>query len=206
MKTILCYGDSNTWGYNASEDRRFCWKERYPGVLSGIMGEAYHIVENGLCGRTTRYDSEIEPFVNGLKEAGVCAEVNAPMNYAVVMLGTNDCKDMYQAALTDIREGIREICNCFCQKGAQILLVSPPAMRDLKESPFRDEFGEGAEEKSLQLKTLYFELAEQEGWMYLDADSIVKAGNFDRIHLDKEGHVRLAAAVGKMIKDKEAWV
>ena len=93
MKTILCYGDSNTWGYDPERDGRLAWDQRWPGILQDKLGPGYRVIENGLCGRTTCHESKREPFVNGYPEARVCAEVNAPLSIAVVMLGTNDCKD-----------------------------------------------------------------------------------------------------------------
>ena len=136
MKNILCFGDSNTWGYHAKEDNRFDWHTRYPGVLSRLLGEEYHVIEDGLCGRTTQYESDIELYVNGKKAAELAAEVHAPLDYAVLMLGTNDCKDMYNASLEDIRKGIEGIAACFEQKGAKILLIAPVPMRGLEKSPF----------------------------------------------------------------------
>ena len=203
MKTILCFGDSNTWGYDSRNDTRFSWEKRYPGILSKMMGEGYHVIENGLCGRTTKYESELEPFINGMKAAEFCREVHMPLDYVVLMLGTNDCKDMYEAEVEDICEGIKDIGHCFFQDGTQIVLVAPPVMRCLSESPFFKEFGYRAEEKSGKLKKAYKGLAEKEGWLFLDADMFVRASDYDRIHLDREGNRILAEAISIVIKDKE---
>lgn len=203
MKTVLCYGDSNTWGYHAKEDNRFDWHTRYPGVLSRLLGEEYHVIEDGLCGRTTQYESDIELYVNGKKAAELAAEVHAPLDYAVIMLGTNDCKDMYNASLEDIRKGIEGIAACFEQKGAKILLIAPVPMRGLEKSPFYHEFGIRAEEKSLLLAGIYAQLAHEKDWLYLDADEIIVTGEFDHIHLEAEAHGKLAEAVFRMIAQEK---
>ena len=203
MKTVLCYGDSNTWGYHAKEDNRFDWHTRYPGVLSRLLGDEYHVIEDGLCGRTTQYESDIELYVNGKKAAELAAEVHAPLDYAVIMLGTNDCKDMYNASLEDIRKGIEGIAACFEQKGAKILLIAPVPMRGLEKSPFYHEFGIRAEEKSLLLAGIYAQLAHEKDWMYLDADEIIVTGEFDHIHLEAEAHGKLAEAVFRMIAQEK---
>ena len=203
MKTVLCYGDSNTWGYHAKEDNRFDWHTRYPGVLSRLLGEEYHVIEDGLCGRTTQYESDIELYVNGKKAAELAAEVHAPLDYAVLMLGTNDCKDMYNASLEDIRKGIEGIAACFEQKGAKILLIAPVPMRGLEKSPFHHEFGIRAEEKSLLLAGIYAQLAHEKDWLYLDADEIIVTGEFDHIHLEAEAHGKLAEAVFRMIAQEK---
>jgi lysophospholipase L1-like esterase len=57
MKTIMCYGDSNTWGCiplaGPQPPRRYGPAQRWPGVLRRELGDGYWIVEEGLNGRTT---------------------------------------------------------------------------------------------------------------------------------------------------------
>jgi hypothetical protein len=54
VKTILCYGDSNTWGCipltGAEPARRFGPAQRWPGVLRRELGDGFWIVEEGLNG------------------------------------------------------------------------------------------------------------------------------------------------------------
>lgn len=53
MKTVLCYGDSNTWGYNAAIKGRHGYHVRWTGVVRDILNkdqEEYEIVEEGLNG------------------------------------------------------------------------------------------------------------------------------------------------------------
>lgn len=66
MKTILCYGDSNTWGYvPGSLDFKTVYVERYPrtirwpGLLQQYLGSEYYVVEEGLNGRTTDTEQKI---------------------------------------------------------------------------------------------------------------------------------------------------
>ena len=44
-KRILCYGDSNTWGYMPGIGTRYEEDVRYPGVLAAELGQAYRVVE-----------------------------------------------------------------------------------------------------------------------------------------------------------------
>jgi lysophospholipase L1-like esterase len=67
MKTILCYGDSNTWGYDPATGERHARDERWPGVLRRELGDGYLIIEEGLNGRTTVWDDPIEGYKNGNK-------------------------------------------------------------------------------------------------------------------------------------------
>ncbi len=57
MKTILCYGDSNTWGYKPDSNVlipvRYLYEIRWTGVLRSTLGDKYVVVEEGLNSRTT---------------------------------------------------------------------------------------------------------------------------------------------------------
>src|SRR5947207_1713019 len=52
MKTVLCYGDSITWGFNPADQTRFAFDVRWPGVVQTKLGADYRVVEEGLSGRT----------------------------------------------------------------------------------------------------------------------------------------------------------
>ena len=159
MIQVLCYGDSNTWGYQPEKDGRYSWEQRYPGVLSKKLGTEYRVIENGLCGRTTCFDSE----------------------------------------------GIEKIAETFEKTGAKIIVAAPPILSNLEKSPFYSEFGKGAEEKSKELAACYKRLASRHGWKFLNVGNVVSAGTFDKIHLDVEGHEKLAESVYKMIIGKEEY-
>ena len=52
MNTLLCYGDSNTWGSAtaARPDGRYGPEERWPGVARKRLGPDWMVVEEGLSG------------------------------------------------------------------------------------------------------------------------------------------------------------
>lgn len=47
MKTVLCYGDSNTYGYVPETGLRYPREVRYPGRLQLLLGEEYCVIEEG---------------------------------------------------------------------------------------------------------------------------------------------------------------
>lgn len=55
-KHIICFGDSNTHGYCAETDGRFDENTRWTCLLQAKLGDEYLILEEGLGGRTTRYE------------------------------------------------------------------------------------------------------------------------------------------------------
>ncbi len=49
MKQVLCFGDSNTWGYNGATKGRYAWEDRWTGILQDRLADRkVHIIEEGL--------------------------------------------------------------------------------------------------------------------------------------------------------------
>ena len=84
MKTILCFGDSNTWGYNPSNQQRFGQDVRWTGVLQNKLGVGFRIIEEGLNGRTTVWDDPIEGFKNGMNYLIPCMESHKPFDLITI--------------------------------------------------------------------------------------------------------------------------
>ena len=67
VKTILCYGDSNTWGVDpANPDVRFAREVRWPDRLAAALGAGFEVIAEGLNGRTATLDSPVADGRNGL--------------------------------------------------------------------------------------------------------------------------------------------
>ena len=110
MKRILCYGDSNTWGLipGSNPHQRYSIEKRWTGILQNLRPDL-QIIEEGLCGRTTVFEDALRPGRNGLAVLPILLESHKPLDGAVVMLGTNDCKTVYRASEYTIGKGI-ELC------------------------------------------------------------------------------------------------
>ncbi len=100
MRTVLCYGDSNTWGFDPARQRRFPRELRWPGRLQAALGADWHVVEEGLNGRTTTLDSPLAPGKNGLSYLAPCRDSHAPLDCVVIYLGTNDLAKRYAMTAT----------------------------------------------------------------------------------------------------------
>src|SRR5215217_6037211 len=104
MKTIVCYGDSNTWGSDPVTRGRFAPDVRWTGVLLQELGAGYRVIEEGLGGRTTIVDDPISPFRNGRDYLIPCLESHRPFDLVTIMLGTNDLKHRFNGSASDIAE------------------------------------------------------------------------------------------------------
>ena len=106
---ILCFGDSNTWGYKPDKTGRFDENTRWTALLQKKLGPEYHIIEEGLCGRTTVFQDELRESRRGLDMIGVTVEMHNPLDLVIIMLGTNDCKTRYGASASVIARGLDQV-------------------------------------------------------------------------------------------------
>ena len=184
MRTILCYGDSNTWGHCPSTEERYGSNERWGGVLRNALGEGYLVIEEGLCGRTTVWDDPVEGIhKNGQTYLLPCLESHKPIDLVIILLGTNDLKQRFGLSAFDITRGagvLVELAQA-SDTGPEgsppgVLLVAPPPVARL--TSFALEF-KGAEEKSRAFGREYRLLAEELRCDFLDAGGVVISSDRD---------------------------
>ena len=212
-KSILCYGDSNTFGHRPTDGQRYPYGVRWTSLLAENLGKDFQVIEAGLNSRTTVIDDEVEKYRNGLKYIDVVVEMNWPLDLVILMLGTNDMKVRYQAQAVDIAEGARSIVREIRRLHQeirpdwmpQILLVSPllvgEKIRDGLSDCSEGFGGERAYWLSRELAPLYQQVAREDGCHFLDAGSVASAGTADALHLEEEGHRDLAAAMEAKVRE-----
>jgi len=199
MKTIVCYGDSNTWGFNPATKERYGHEQRWTRQLQKLLGEEYWVVEEGQNGRTTVHDDPVEGSKNGLAYLLPCLESHKPVDAVVLMLGTNDLKHRFAKPAADIAKSIRQLLKAIqaCEFGPggaapAILLIAPPPLGRL--SDFADTF-EGGSVKSGSLAEEYRKIAVERACPFLDAGETARSSDVDGIHLDADQLPLLAKAV-----------
>ncbi|MCL1979506.1 MAG: GDSL-type esterase/lipase family protein, partial [Proteobacteria bacterium] len=105
IRRILCYGDSNTWGYDPVTMDRFDETTRWPRVAGQVLGHGWEVIEEGLGGRTTVWDDPIEGYKNGRDYLIPCLESHRPLDLVVLLLGTNDLKQRFSLSAYDVAQG-----------------------------------------------------------------------------------------------------
>ncbi len=199
-KRVLCYGDSNTWGYIPGSAGRYSFKQRWPGILQNELSGRIRVFENGLSGRTTIYDDPYEKNLNGRKQLSAALERCAPLNLVILMLGTNDLKFYFNLQASDIAKGAMHLCQDISasQSGPngtapEILLIAPAPIKWLPDVPATDF--KNAMEKSEKLAKLYGAAARNLGIEFMDAAARVGMQTVDGIHWDVETHRSFGHAV-----------
>jgi lysophospholipase L1-like esterase len=204
VKTVLCYGDSNTWGYDPATQTRYPREVRWPGVLRRELGEGYLVIEEGLNGRTTVWDDPIEGYKNGKSYLIPCLETHKPIDLVIILLGTNDLKVRFSVSAFDIANGAGVLVDVVQKSAAgpgdtapQVLLLAPPPIARL--SGFAEMF-DGARPKSRRFAAHYGRVAQEKGCAFLDTSQAIVSSNLDGIHLEAGEHEKLGAAVAEKVR------
>ena len=204
MLEVMCFGDSNTWGYDPVSQQRFPGNVRWTGVMQAALGPGFRVIEEGLNGRTTVWEDPVEGDKVGKRHLVPCLESQAPLDLVVLMLGTNDLKRRYSAPAVDIAAGVGVLLDIVARSSAgregkapPVLVVAPVPLTKLTEFA---EMLEGGAEKSRMLAPLYAEVARTRGCPFFDAGKIITCSDADGLHFDAPGHKALGEALAKEVK------
>lgn len=207
MKQIICFGDSNTYGYIPGTGKRYPWGVRWTSILNEKLGfDNYRVVEEGLCGRTTVFEDPLRDGRCGVKAFPAILETHSPSDtdVVVIMLRTNDCKSVYGASAEFVGKGaarlIRQI-RAYSKK-VKVLLVSPIHLGEkVWQKDYDPEFSKNSIDVSRQLADEYRKISESENVFFLDASQYASPSETDQEHMDEDGHRRFAQAIYDKIRN-----
>ena len=218
-KHIVCFGDSNTHGYCADPNDcadpcacpecglRFNESERWTMLLQDLLESEFHVIEEGLCGRTTVFDDPFGECLSGMDSIVPCLMSHQPVDLLVIMLGTNDTKERFSLSPRGIASGLEQlICKAkslpVWKAVPNILIIAPPHIKDgIRNHQFFSSMGSDSIAKSSQLAPLYKELCIEQGCAFLDAEGVAEFNEIDCMHLTRKGHSQLAQALSTIVKD-----
>lgn len=207
---ILCYGDSNTWGYiSGSNHERYGNKERWTKILTDLLGNKFEVIEEGLNSRTlTSNDTRIgKEGKNGYEYLIPCLDTHDPIDLVVLMLGTNELKASYNKTANEIGNMLEEYFiktilgrkSQFNNSYPKLLLVTPPLVNEEVEYCKAGNKYVGATQKSKDLNDIYRNIAEKYNCYFLSNDNLLTG--IDGVHLTKESHKKLAELLEIKIKE-----
>lgn len=212
MKTILCYGDSNTYGYNPENGFRYPYEIRWTGILQENLKEEARIIPEGLNGRTTSFEDEVRPGRNGYTYLEPCLHSHGPIDLVVLMLGTNDIKMRFHLTPPDTGKGIERLIKKILEvtpqkredgQASKILLVSPVHLGDtLSEIESGEEMGfQRGIDYSTRLAPIYEALAQAYEIEFLDAAVYTEPSVIDECHLSVKGHAKIGEAITEKCRE-----
>lgn len=207
MKTILFYGDSNTWGFDPAIRDRYPYQMRWTTVCAKKLGAKYCCLPSGMNGRTTVFDDPLKGCRNGTEGIDYALQSHKPLDLLVLMLGTNDLKftnaegsaagmDLLVSKIVTANERYNLSSPVF-PNGAKLLLISPVlCFENIDETGRYD-----AREESEKMSGLYKTIADKYGLYFLDAAEITPPSDVDGVHLSPEGHKKLGQTVAEKIAE-----
>ena len=211
-KSILCFGDSLTWGWVPSKEgaptQRYPRDVRWPGVLAGQLGNGHPVIEEGLNARTTTADDPTDPRLNGLTYLPTALASHLPLDLVVVMLGTNDTKSYLRRTPNEIAVGmftlLRQVLTSAGGIGTaypapKVLLVAPPPLGEVGHPWFEVTF-DGGRAKTLELAQKYEALASFLNIAFFDAGSVISTDGVDGIHLTEDNNRVLGEALAAEVR------
>ena len=200
MKQILCFGDSNTYGYKPDKSGRFPWGVRWTSILAEKFGRDVNVIEEGLCGRTTIFDDVFRVGRKGSESFPAILESHTPLDLIIIMLGTNDCKTVYGATAGIIGKGVETLLEQVKKYSpdSDILLISPIYLgENVYKEGFDVEFSKESIQVSKNLEAVYEKIALKNNIHFLRAQDFVSCSETDQEHLDAQAHKIFADAVYK---------
>ena len=199
MKTILCYGDSNTYGYCPTTGGRYEKSKRWTTILQNLLGDEYEVVAEGLNGRTTAYDRQ-DVWKNGLTHFKPIFSTHKPVDLIIFMLGTNDVNADLFLSEQQIADGMEKLAleaknhAPEAQEYVPKIMIVVPAviLPDYHNSPFADQLDDESIRKSNAIAPLYEVVAKRQGCIYVDCSHRLEVSPLDSEHLTEKGHEQLA--------------
>lgn len=211
MKTILCFGDSNSWGFIPAKATRYYYGTRWTGVAAQELGDEYHFIEDCISGRTTVYEDPCVSHRCGASNLGYSLLAHAPIDLVILALGGNDLKftdsdgsvrgmgrmiDLVQKA-----DAVFDSYSPIFPNGLKILLLGPPRFcEDIAIKRPGHALANSAAESAV-LAGKYKKLAEERGIYFFDESECVEPSPADCIHLEPEEHKRLGMKIAEKIKE-----
>ena len=218
MKRILIFGDSNSWGYT-DQDNGHRYEKRWPISLNQELiqkGFNIEILEDCLPGRTTNIDDlQDGTHLNGAKVLKSSLLSHSPIDFVIIMLGTNDLKVRFQRSAEKIADGIKELIQIVFetnsgtgswhdQNKSKLIIICPPALGEKSKDPTWLNFDEwiGGLDKSKQLYYSFEKVCSQMRVDLIDANQFCQSSKIDPIHWSKPMHQKFSENLLKILEQK----
>lgn len=206
--TVVCFGDSLTWGFNPADKSRYGHDIRWTRRLQTELGAAYYVVEEGINGRTTVFEDPVRGDKNGLQHLAGVRKTHMPIDILIIMLGSNDLQDRFAMSADAIGLAMGRILFAATQatddvegRTPKVLLMSPPPLGDFTGKEYAGVYSNAhGSVQSRRLAGVYEKLAADYGVAFFDTGTVISASPIDAIHFEAEPQADLARAVAAEVR------
>lgn len=192
MKTIVCLGDSITWGFDANYGFKDIHQVEipYPLQLQTNLGMKYHVVNSGNSGWQAR---------TTIKHLDELVFAHHP-DTVILMLGINDARGSRQGLPVTVKgyfETMKQIILKIQSQGINVILMGPTPVFHFRVKFFNQSLKKLANQLNLKFIDSQLLIGQQLESDGLTLGDILK----DRVHLSQEYYIKLGDIVYKQIKD-----
>ena len=203
MKKIICYGDSNTFGYNTKDCSRFDENTRWTGILQNSLGKGYEVVNEGMCDRTGFVTNPKGFLFSAQKHFPKLISKSEDIDLLILWLGTNDLQSQYDISMGSVEKGLEKLINIAQEKTKNIIIIPPVILNEkVLEGNFNFQFDKTSVIKSKKIGRIFRTLASVYHCEYFDINKITKPTHLDGLHYDENSHKIIGEKLSKFIEDK----
>ena len=199
MKKIVCYGDSNTFGYSPKDGSRFDENIRWTSILQKKLGNDYKVINEGMCDRTGFVNNPKGKLFSSPKHFPIFITESENIDIFILWIGTNDLQFQYNISIEAIENGLESLIKLAKTKAKQILIIPPVILSEkILDGAFNYQFDETSIVKSKEVGVVYQKLANVYDCEYFDVNEFVKPSDFDGLHYDENSHKIIAEKLVQM--------
>jgi len=202
MIKVLCFGDSNIYGYNPENGTRYDKNTRWTGVLQILCGRESEIIEAGCNNRTA-----FSPNPYGIELTGckiLPSYLSDDLDFVIAGIGINDLQKSYNPSMEEFKAGLASVIKIIRKMSphAKIILLVPSKIKEcILKGYFGVLFDSVSVEKSKRLGVIYRELAAAYECDLLDLNEIAEVSDIDGLHYTAAEHKKIAAAVFSLLEN-----
>lgn len=203
MKKVLCYGDSNTFGYNTINASRFDENTRWTALLQKNLGAEYEVINEGMCDRTGFVDNDKGSMFSAQRHFPELISETPNIDILILAVGTNDLQFKYNITFSQIESGLEKLIVTAKNKVNKIIIVPPVVLSEnVLDGSFNFQFDETSISKSKEAGKIYGKLARMYNCEVFDINDFVKPSQADGLHYDENGHKIIADKLSDYIKNR----
>ncbi len=202
MKKILCFGDSNTYGYIPATGKRYPKSERWSGILAELLYD-FEVIEEGMNNRKGFFAAPEGIEFCGVKFLPVCLQKHKDIDICILALGTNDSQFFFNLNRENTEKGLQYLIDCILQANpsSKIIIIPPVKITEnILKTHFSMMFNKASIEKICEVFPIFKEIADKNHCLYLDLNEFVSPSEIDGLHYEKEPHKIIAQTLAELIK------
>ena len=201
MKKILCYGASNTFGFNPIDDSRFNASTRWTALLQKNLIDSYEIIEEGMCDRTGFVDNPKGFLYSSQRHLPKFLSKSEKFDIIILAIGTNDLQFQYNIGFNAVQRGLAALIKTAQEKADKVIIIPPVILNEnILNGYFKIQFDETSITKSRKIGTIYRKLSNALNCCYFDINKTALPSDTDGLHYDETAHKIIADKLAEFIR------